>query len=347
MLKQRLELKAAEEEYQLDLEIAKAQARERVLAKIEEEEIDKNFPETHAKTESPALTLILPAFKPRDVTSDRVYYLDQHLIGEPKEMIVGCLHIAPDKCFQEGRRLLEKEYGDAHKVSTTYMQKLISWPGPALKRFSIFMTKCHKAMKTNVHLTVLDHPPNIQTIVLKFPANLQVKWRENGVRTRRKDNTVAGFGDLVEFVEYAAETANDPVYGKDALSKTKSQSIGVAEDNEKLPSFKPKNSSFATNLSTAAKPTKSLQEHLEATSTKTTLQLGTMHSQSLVKSAIVKDLIVTDLKGKSPVELPRAYTRQQIPADHKQIPTSDTVGRIEKSLERYPLMILNWKSVFL
>ena len=54
-----------------------------------------------------------------------------------------------------------------------------------------------------------------------------------------------------------------------------------------------------------------------------------MHGQSVVESAIVKDLIVTDLEGKTPVELPRAYTRQEIPADHKQIPTSDIVARIE------------------
>ena len=634
MLKQRLELKVAEEEYRLDLKIAKAQARERVLAEIEQQDDDRNLNENRAKTLPPTLPVTLPT-PPRDVTpsseqnvtpspsrvtlpepkrerlslpflpghedrgvdnfkaesenyqqlspldphapeflplphgikterrdensmqqvrdekllkevfkmqqeqiqrmvssqhqlatvmtlpqpevpkfkgdpmdyktfimafdarvqskvissADRLYYLDQHLIGEPKELIGGCLHIAPDEGYPEARRLLEKEYGDAYKVSTAYMQKLLSWPvlkyddGPALKRFSIFLTKCHKAMKTIAHLAVLDHAPNLQAIVLKLPANLQTKWRETVVRTRRKDNTVAGFGDLVEFVEYAAETANDPVYGKDALIKTKLRSSGVTEDNKKFSPSKPKSSSFATNLSTAAKPpsshgagfsrqnvksqrcplcershdlddceafqkktvnerraflvekalcfacygdnhhsrscrkkrvckrcptllhlegftvakredtsqkqaseekatkvtngcvditqqanakddillqtilpvvitqkgtnksmktyafydngsagcflTESLKRQLEASSTKTTLQLGTMHGQSLVESAIVKDLVVSDLKGKNPIELPRTYTRQEIPADHKQIPTSEIVSRIE------------------
>ena len=40
---------------------------------------------------------------------------------------------------------------------------------------------------------------------------------------------------------------------------------------------------------------------LPATSTVTKIQLGTMHGQSLVGSAIVKDLVVTDLNGKNPV----------------------------------------------
>ena len=68
---------------------------------------------------------------------------------------------------------------------------------------------------------------------------------------------------------------------------------------------------------------------LLATSTVTKIQLGTMHGQSLVDSAIVKDLVVTDFNGKNPVELPRAYTRQEIPADTEQIPTPEIVSRIE------------------
>ena len=72
-----------------------------------------------------------------------------------------------------------------------------------------------------------------------------------------------------------------------------------------------------------------LRTRLAATSTVTKIQLGTMYGQSLVDSAIVKDLVVTDLNGKNPVELPRAYTRQEIPADTEQIPTPEIVSRIE------------------
>ena len=73
--------------------------------------------------------------------------------------------------------------------------------------------------------------------------------------------------------------------------------------------------------------TESFKRQLEATSTETTLQLGTMHGQSLVEGAIVKDLVVSDLKGKNPIKLPRTYTRQDIPANNKQIPTLNIVSR--------------------
>ena len=40
------------------------------------------------------------------------YYLHQHLEGEPKELISGCLHIKPKEGYKEAQRMLEKEYGD-------------------------------------------------------------------------------------------------------------------------------------------------------------------------------------------------------------------------------------------
>ena len=45
---------------------------------------------------------------------------------------------------------------------------------------------------------------------------------------------------------------------------------------------------------------------LEAASTKTQLQLATMLGQSIVDSAVVEELIVSDPNGTNPIELPRA-----------------------------------------
>jgi len=54
------------------------------------------------------------------------------------------------------------------------------------------------------------------------------------------------------------------------------------------------------------------------------LQLGTMHGHSLIK-----DLVVTDLDGRNPIELPQAYTRDEIPVGHDQIPTPEIVSRLD------------------
>ena len=83
---------------------------------------------------------------------------------------------------------------------------------------------------------------------------------------------------------------------------------------------------FYDNESAGCFLTEHLKTRLEATSINTKLQLRTMPGQSLVYSAIVKDLIMTDLNSKSPFELPRAYTRQEIPTNHEQIPTLEIVA---------------------
>jgi hypothetical protein len=80
--------------------------------------------------------------------SDKFYYLQQQLEGEPKELIGGCLHLTPEEGYKEARRLLDKEYGDTYKISVAYTREIQRWPpikfedGAALKRFSFFLTKC-------------------------------------------------------------------------------------------------------------------------------------------------------------------------------------------------------------
>ena len=189
--------------------------------------------------------------------ADRLYYLDQHLTGEPKDLIGGCLHLEPDVGYKEARRLLDKEYGDPYKVSNAFIQRLSNLPvmkyddGPSLKRFSFFLTKCNNAIKAITHMTVLNHPPNMQSVVQKLPNNLQTKWRENVVKCRLKDGGIVGFEDLSKFVEFAAESANDPIYSKDALANTRAKpapASGVADHYKKLQTPKPTSTSFATNV---------------------------------------------------------------------------------------------------
>lgn len=41
------------------------------------------------------------------------------------------------------------------------------------------------------------------------------------LKKKRREGGPTCFADIVEFVEYASESANDPVFGKEALSKSK------------------------------------------------------------------------------------------------------------------------------
>ena len=75
--------------------------------------------------------------------------------------------------------------------------------------------------------------------------------------------------------------------------------------------------------------TENLKEQLGVKGEKTELQRGTMHSQSLVTTTVVDSLVMTDMEDRNPVELPRSYTRMEIPVAEQQIPTPELVRQWE------------------
>ena len=424
--------------------------------------------------------------------ADCLYYLEQHLEGEPRELIGGCLHMDPSEGYEEARRLLEKEYGDPFKVSMAYVNKALKWSpiqpddAPALKRLSLFLIKCKNAMMSVSHMNQLNHPTNMQTIAKKLPTHLQARWRDRAVKLKEK-GTIASFKDLAEFVTSAAESANDPVFGVQALgSSQERRRDNNKRDTKKRPSPPDQtSSSFATSITPPPLPgsgaghpsikakscpfcnathdlddcaeflkkttddrksflkdrklcfacyeadhvskgcvkrrtckkckkrhptalhidgftlnresagnepqvtevqsvlvsnaridvsktvhgamnnketlvlhailpvkvkqkgsdksvttyafydngsggcfaTESIRKQLGADGVKVMLRLATMHGESQVESTSMDNLIVTSLDDSNPIDLPRSYTRDEIPADHRQIPTPDLINQ--------------------
>ena len=427
--------------------------------------------------------------------ADCLYYLEQHLEREPRELIGGCLHMDPSEGYKEARRLLEKEYGDPFKVSMAYVNKALGWspvrPDDAsgLKRLSLFLIKCKNAMMSVSHMNELNHPTNLQNIAKKLPSHLQSRWRDRAAKLK-ENGRIASFKDLADFVVSAAESANDPVFGVQALSSTQERRRdNSGRDGKKKPSSATKTSnSFATGItipgieavnhanrnnaggkeklcpfcsknhdlddcaeflkrtmderktflyerklcfacyesdhvskgcvkrrtckkckkrhptalhidgftmnreSVSNKPqatevqsiavsnrridvskpvqdapsckesvvlhailpvkvkqkgcnnsvvtyafydngsggcfaTENIRRQLGIDGVKVMLQLTTMHGQSQVESIILDDLIVTSLDDENPIELPRSYTRDEIPAEHHQIPTPSLINQ--------------------
>ena len=196
--------------------------------------------------------------------ADRLYYLDQHLTGEPKQLISGCMYMNPNDGYHEARQLLQTEYGDPFKVSVAYVNNVLSWPnikaddGHALKDFSILLKRCLLAMDRISNMSELNNLSNMQAIVLKLPFYLQNKWREYASDQRHSKRRIVTFNDLVHFVSSAADSANDPVFGKDVLSRCGIHTNAGAYKKDRTAS-KPKSSSFTTHMDSkaAVKPLKS------------------------------------------------------------------------------------------
>ena len=335
-------------------------------------------------------------------------------------------------------------------------------------------------MQNITDIAILNYAPNLQAIIRKLPFYLQNKWRDCVHRVSNNEQQFVHFNDIVTFVKNAAETINEPVFSKDALSRgdnskyqqhTKSSNVG-------------KNSSFVVNISDNQEPTskhsqqfmtreqchlcgqqhhlddceafmrksmdykktffreqqlcfgcmgfnhtskgclkrstcricrkrhptclhiegfsyskgpqhteqssststhdvgnptitnhscstsqigkhdiilqtilpvivtkrernqpvhtyafydhgstgcfisEELTESLGAKGHNTTLMLRTMHGKGYVDSAVIDNLIVTDLDGKNPITLPNTYVRAEIPVSHEQIPRPEVIARL-------------------
>ena len=148
---------------------------------------------------------------------DKLHYLHQFLRGEARELIEGCFHVTSGG-YDEARRTLEREYGDAYKLSTMYAKRIEDWPtikpdDPlSLRKFASFLKNCLQAMRSVNSVQLLDHPSTLLSVVRKLPPYLQNPWRERAHSISR--NTPVVFSHLVEFALTAAEIANDPVFGK-------------------------------------------------------------------------------------------------------------------------------------
>ncbi len=60
--------------------------------------------------------------------ADRLYYFDQHLAGELKDIISSCFYIDSQNGYNMVRTLLDKEHGNTYRVSMVYLSQINKWP---------------------------------------------------------------------------------------------------------------------------------------------------------------------------------------------------------------------------
>ncbi len=181
--------------------------------------------------------------------ADKLYYLEQHVEGEAKELISGCMYMTATVGYAEARHLVHQHFGDPYKVSSAYVNRLLGWPplrpddNVGLRRLSYFLIKCPNAMSGMPDMSVLNHVTSMQAIVQKLPVYIQNKWRSASTSIRRTQHILPVFNDLVRFTEEESDIANDPVYSKQAISKPE------APKNPPKPLLgKAKVTSFATDV---------------------------------------------------------------------------------------------------
>ncbi len=189
------------------------------------------------------------AFKARIVPytnsdSDKLYYLNQHLEGEPKNLIAGCLFMEPRSGFDTAMEQLQKQYGDPYIVSSAYINAVLNWSyissddSKGLYNLALFLSKCNHAMKAMSNMLILNYTQNLQIVVTKLPEYLKKAWQNQAESMSKRQEDVT-FSTLVDFIQHAANAANNPIFGTEALAK-------VDQQMHSPPSNKPKTTCAVT-----------------------------------------------------------------------------------------------------
>lgn len=161
---------------------------------------------------------------------DRLYFLEQFTMEQPRELVRSCQHMEPSRGYKEAKRLLKKHYGDDFKIATAHIDKALSWPSikadnaEALQAYSVFLTGCSKTMDSIEYMEEMDNPTTMRTILSKLPYKLKEKWRGLAYDLQEKNGRRARFTDLVDFIDHQARIISHPLFGN--LKETSSTSSG-------------------------------------------------------------------------------------------------------------------------
>ena len=112
---------------------------------------------------------------------DKLLFLEKYTRGKASEAIKGFLATNSDTAYTEGRKLLDRRFGNPVVVSEDYRKRLRNWlqinegDSKGLREFSDFLIHCEEAIKSMKSMSELDSTQILQSISAKLPSYSGVK----------------------------------------------------------------------------------------------------------------------------------------------------------------------------
>ena len=173
----------------------------------------------------------------------RLYYLEQHTSGRPQEIVRSCLYMAPKEGYTKARSLLERRFGQKHKIAMACLDQVINGPrikaedAESLEGLSILLSSCTNTLRSIGYSSKMENPDNMRKIIDRLPPSLQIKWRENADRILNVEGREIRIEDISDFVEQKSRSLSNPVFGK--LPFLEKENTGPRERKSKARNDKP------------------------------------------------------------------------------------------------------------
>ena len=149
--------------------------------------------------------------------------------GEAKELVKPFIHDRPECGFANAMGLLEKQYGNPHKLLASYRKEIKQMtkikPGneAAYRRLFNFLIKCQSLEYGSQN--PLDTPDVICMILAKIPGYLQDRWNRNVQKIRKVQMREPGLIDLTNFIEDEMVLVNDPLFSREVVGQYEEKSL--------------------------------------------------------------------------------------------------------------------------
>ena len=133
----------------------------------------------------------------------RLTRLIKYTMGEPKELIKHYIQLPHDHGYQTAVTLLEKTYGNPHKILSSYQREVKEWPQikfgdvKAFRKFYNFLLK-GESISGSQQWNPMDTPEMLCMLIAKLPGGLIDRWNRNVQAIRKRPLRKPDLQDLAK-----------------------------------------------------------------------------------------------------------------------------------------------------
>ncbi|KAJ8031990.1 hypothetical protein HOLleu_25384 [Holothuria leucospilota] len=153
--------------------------------------------------------------------------LMRYCVGKAKQVIQGCSVMEPKVGYERALKLLRERFGNNSLIAEAWVDKITNGPNigsgdaKGLRDFADDLRACKETLQAVDFLGEINTQHVLRAIVERLPNYLRSRWLRQARHIRKHENRSPKINDVVDYVEGAAEEANDPVFGKLGTSKCK------------------------------------------------------------------------------------------------------------------------------
>ena len=154
---------------------------------------------------------------------EKIYYLQQYVVGEAREAIAGRLYGISEADYQCAWQTLETRFGHPFKIQEAFRERVDKWPkvgpkdGHAMQAYADVLRSCLDAKQYMKRLGVLDDCKENQKMTSKLPDWAIIRWSRIMSESLDCSAEYPTFERFVSFVEKEAKAVCHPVVSVSAV----------------------------------------------------------------------------------------------------------------------------------